>query len=50
MTRLIQDTQSEDLPALQERLSPDIWNLLEIIQDKVRKTFYVNLNDPDFYA
>lgn len=48
MTRLIQDTQSEDLPALQERLSPDIWNLLEIIQDKVRKTFYVNLNDPDF--
>lgn len=48
MTRLMQDTQTEDLSALQERLSPDIWNLLEIIQDRVRQTFYVNLNDPDF--
>lgn len=48
MTRLIQDTQTEDLAVLQERLSPDIRNLLEIIQDRVRHTFYVNLNDPDF--
>ena len=48
MTRLIQDSQAEDLSALQEKLSPDIWNLLKIIQDRVRRTFYVNLNDPDF--
>lgn len=48
MTRLIQDPQAEDMSALQEKLSPDIWELLELIQDRVRQAFYVNLNDPDF--
>lgn len=48
MTRLIQDPQAEDMSALQEKLSPDIWELLELIQGRVRQTFYVNLNDPDF--
>lgn len=48
MTRLIHDPQPEDLSALQERLPSDIWELLEVIQCKVRQTFYLNLNGPDF--
>lgn len=48
MTRLIQDSQADDLSVLQEMLAPDIWDLLEVIQHKVRQTFYVNLNDQDF--
>lgn len=48
MTRLIQDPQTEDLSALQEMIPPDIWKLLELIQKKVRATFYLNLNNQDF--
>lgn len=48
MTRLNQDPQTEELSVLQEKIPQDIWNLLEVIQHKVRQTFYLNLNDQEF--
>lgn len=48
MTRLMQDSQTEELSVMWKRLSSDILNLLEVIQDKVRRTFYLNLNNQDF--
>ncbi len=48
MTRLIRDSQTENRSNLREMLPQDIRKLLEVIQKRVRLTFYLNLNNQDF--
>lgn len=48
MTRLVRDTEPESVSSLKDLVSPDIQKLVEIIQEKVRLTFHLSLNSPDF--
>lgn len=48
MTRLVFDNETESETSLKDLVSPDILRLMELIQNRVRLTFHLNLNSQDF--
>ena len=48
MTRLIRETEPESVSSLTNLVPSDVQDLVELIQNRVRSTFHLNLNNPDF--